>query len=238
MWCGIKVSASYLWASSAIFVIKPKHDWQSRKNTVTQQNICYNKYWENCDVIIFLARIARGKTVCRLRMCQQRPSRKVTFSAFHNSSNISCSFCICVSLFICRFKSRQYLGSWCLCRHQLIFVLPRVEWEATREKDKEKWNCQTEQRHPPQTVDRLRVRIFFYLLSFSGCPLSPSSALLSPSASLWILACREVSVMAHHNMTLGNIDCSFQLSSWVTLSGTASFSWPGAGAVSADSTLI
>lgn len=54
MWCGIKVSASYLWAPSAIFVIKPKHDWQSRKNTVTQQNICYNKYWENCNVIISL----------------------------------------------------------------------------------------------------------------------------------------------------------------------------------------
>lgn len=166
-------------------------------------------------------------------MCQQRPSRKVTFSAFHNSSNISCSFCICVSLFICRFKSRQYLGSWCLCRHQLIFVLPRAEWEAMREKDKEKWNCQTEQRHPPQTVDRLLSAVL-QLMS------APSLILLCspPSASLWILACREVSVMAHHNMTLGNIDCSFQLSSWVTLSGTASFSWPSAGAVSADSTLI
>ncbi len=31
MWCDIKVSALCLWASHAIFVIKTKHSWQSRK---------------------------------------------------------------------------------------------------------------------------------------------------------------------------------------------------------------
>lgn len=55
MWCDIKVTASYLWASSAIFVIKPKHDWQSRKTRQklhNRTNICCNKHWKDCDVII------------------------------------------------------------------------------------------------------------------------------------------------------------------------------------------
>lgn len=141
------------------------------------------------------------------------PSREVPTTA-EQESYLRCflhffkhlPFFFHLSLFLFAVSRADNTWGHGVCADTILFLFCLRRSEKPQERKTKKWNCQTEQRHLPQTVDRLRVFFsFFCLLSFGGCPLS--FALLS--LSLWILACREVSVMAHHNMTLGNIDCSF-----------------------------
>lgn len=171
MWCDIKVTASYLWASSAIFVIKPKHDWQSRKTRQklhNRTNICCNKHWKDCDVIILYLFLSHRLPVisyvvisvfsdqdhlnvpsmteqeryleCFFFFFLQFSKHLSPFPFLHYSSFF---FCFCV-LFFASSRTHKTWGHCDCADSSLFFILPQAEWEATREKDKEKRNCQTD----------------------------------------------------------------------------------------------
>lgn len=108
--------------------------------------------------------------------------------------------------------------------------------ERQREKEADRAR---EQSHPPKTVNCMKEYECFFLSGVLEWMSAPSLFRSAVSVRLFVdFGCRgEVPVMPHH-MTLVNIDCSFQVSSWVTLSLPASFSWLGTEAVPANSTVI
>lgn len=128
----------------------------------------------------------------------------------------------------------------CVCADISWFLLAssRVRSQE-REKDKER----KEQSDVESKVIHLKLYIgaeysSFYSASLSGCPLLPSSALLSLSGSLWVSAvdekCLWCRITTWHCWTLTALsNCLHEL-----LSLPASFSWPGTAPVPADSTAI
>lgn len=159
-------------------------------------------------------------------------------SAFYNSPNKSpCSpslhySSLAVLSFFAHSRTHNARGH-CVCADISWFsALPGAHWGVRREDDKEKETVrkrEREQSHPPKTLNWLRA----WMLASICCPwMSAHPPLLcsaiSLSGSLWVLPVEEKClwclITTWHCRTS---DCSFQLSSWVTVFLPASYSWAG-----------
>lgn len=191
---------------------------KAEKNTVTQQNICYNKYWENCDVIIFLFILFPGQD-CLRKNCL--PSQDVSTTTEQESyrqcflqffKRLLLFLHLCLSFYL-PFQEQTIPGVMVFVQTPACFCFAsggvrNHERERQREmKLPDRAAASPSDCRPAQSMNLLLSAVLQWMSALSLL----CSAL---SISLFVsLACREVSVMAHHNMTLGNIDCSFQLSS-------------------------